>query len=145
MITDMKGEIHQTCIIFAYSIDGGETWSRPERVTGAEHAPMDLRMLVDADTVHLIWTDGTSRQLCTGYGRFADENWELRSFGGYEASMDARGQDIAIVTCDSAGDGWAPMLGKSPARTVSRLPQLGIWGTLSGQPPGSEKKADRGT
>ncbi|MCK4266381.1 MAG: hypothetical protein KAX31_03810, partial [Thermoplasmata archaeon] len=94
----IEGEIHQTCIIFANSNDGGETWSRSERVTDAEHVPMDLQMLASADTVHLIWTDLASRQLCTGYGRLADDNWELESFEGHEAGMDAQGRDVVIVT-----------------------------------------------
>ncbi|MBA3045765.1 MAG: hypothetical protein FP824_06085, partial [Euryarchaeota archaeon] len=96
----IDGPQHNTRLMFSMSLDSGNQWTQPEVVTGSDFTPMDVKMVAGASNLHIIWMDGTSRMLSTGYLaiNFDGQASHPMMFKGENPSIDSEGSQVAIAT-----------------------------------------------
>ncbi len=62
----VEGPQHDARLMFAMS-SGSGGWTGPKQITGSEFNPMSVQMVAGSQTLHVVWQDGLTKLLRTGY------------------------------------------------------------------------------
>ncbi|MDD4308203.1 MAG: clostripain-related cysteine peptidase [Thermoplasmata archaeon] len=63
----VEGPQHKSGLMFSMSSDSGRSWTEPETLTDSECNPMNVQIAAGTKKMHVVWQDGLSKLLRTGY------------------------------------------------------------------------------
>jgi carboxypeptidase T len=63
----VDGPLHDARLMFSMNSAPGAKWTQPVTLTGSDFNPLDVQMVAGNQKLHVVWMDGLSKLLRTGY------------------------------------------------------------------------------